>query len=264
MKNVTALLLLLFLVLCAGACSGTKKPDRVTRELLSLPKEALFDKGKALLDKGKFEDARKYLNFVFESYPNDALGQKALLLVADSYFQTRRAQYVEARYRYRDYLTRYPSADNRPFALYRYALCYDREHEKVDRDPTNTKEALNQYRNLLKEAPQSSYAAEARGRVDALTDLLAEHEFGVGFFYFRKGDAAAALGRFQSTEENYPSYSHRDRLYFLTGQALARLGRQTEAAAYFGKLREAYPNSPWSARVLKDRLISVDKQAESR
>jgi outer membrane protein assembly factor BamD len=257
---------LAILLLAAGtvACLGTKKPDRVTRELLSLPKEALFDKGKALLEKGKFDESRKYLNFVFESYPNDPLGQKALLLVADSYFQKGRGQYVEARYRYRDFLSRYPSADNRPFALYRYALCYDREHEKIDRDPTNTREALTQYRNLLKEVPQSSYAAEARGRVDALTDLIAEHEFGVGYFYFRKGDPTAALVRFHYAEENYPSYSHRDRLFFLTGQALARLGRKTESATYFAKLRETYPTSPWSARVLKEHLIAVDKQAESR
>jgi outer membrane protein assembly factor BamD len=254
----------LLLAVVAVACSATKKPDRVTRDLLSLPKETLFDKGKTLLEKGKFDEARKYLNFVFESYPNDAVGQKALLLVADSYFRRGRGQYVEARYRYRDFLSRYPSADNRPFVLYRYALCYDKEHEQIDRDPTNTREALNQYQNLLKEAPDSSYAAEARGRIDALTDLLAEHEFNVGLFYLRKGDPGAAFGRFQFTEENYRDYSHRDKLYFHTGQALRRLGRNTEAAAYFEKLREAYPKSPWATRAVKDRLATVDKQAKGR
>lgn len=260
MRKVAALLL----AVVAIGCSATKKPDRVTRDLLSLPKETLFDKGKALLDKGRFDEARKYLNFVFESYPNDAVGQKALLLVADSYFRKGRNQYIEARYRYRDFLSRYPSADNRPFVLYRYALCYDKEHEKIDRDPTNTREALNQYRNLLKEAPDSPYAAEARGRIDALTDLLAEHEFDVGLFYFRKGDPAAALVRFQYTEENYPTYSQRDKLYFHTGQALRGLGRGTEAAAYFGKLRDSYPKSPWAARAAKAHLVAVDKQALSR
>ena len=261
MKKLAVLLLL---AAAAVACSGTKKPDRVTRELLSLPKEALFAKGKTLLEKGKLEESRKYLNFVFESYPNDPLGQQALLLVADSYFRKGRGQYVEARYRYRDYLSRYPSADNRAFALYRYALCYDREHEKIDRDPTNTREALTQYRNLLKEVPDSSYAAEARGRVDALTDLLAEHEFGVGFFYLRKGDPTAALGRFYFTEENYPSYSHRDHLFYCAGQALEKLGKKTESAAYYTRLRDTYPTSPWTARIVKKRLVVVDKQAESR
>ncbi|MGH9443719.1 MAG: outer membrane protein assembly factor BamD [Thermoanaerobaculia bacterium] len=255
---------LIVFAVAAVSCSGAKKPDRVTRDLLSLPKEALFEKGNALLEKGKFEDARKYLNFVFESYPNDPVGQKSLLLVADSYFRRGRGQYVEARYRYRDYLSRYPSADNRPFVLYRYALCYDKEHEKVDRDPTNTREALTQYRNLLKEAPDSPYAAQARGRLEALNDLLADHEFDVGYFYFRKGDSAAAFGRFRYTEENYPEYSHRDKLYFHAGQTLHRLGRDAEAETYFAKLRATYPSSPWTARLRKERLVPVDKQAKAR
>jgi outer membrane protein assembly factor BamD len=260
MKRVAFVLLLALAV----ACSGTKKPDKVTKDLLSLPKEQLFAKGKALLDKGKNDEARKYLNFVFESYPNDPLGQQSLLMVADSYFKQGRGQYVEARYRYRDYLTRYPSADNRPYALYRYALCYDKEHEKVDRDPTNTREALNQYKNLVKEAPNSTYAPQARGRVDALTDLLAEHEFGVGFFYYRKGNPSAALTRFRYTEDNYASFSGKDRLYFYLGRTYERLGKKTDAVTYFAKLRDTYPKSPWSTRATKERRIAVDKQAESR
>ena len=106
--------------LLLSACSSNKKPDKITKDLLSQPKEVLFEKGKALLAKHKVDDARKYLNFVFESYPNDPLGQKALLLVADSYFQQRGTTgFLEARYRYRDYVTRYPSAPDRDFALYR-------------------------------------------------------------------------------------------------------------------------------------------------
>src|SRR5215813_3351719 len=64
-----------------------KKPDKLTQELLTQPKEVLFDKGKALLEKKKYEDARKYLNHVFETYPNEPMGREALLLVADSYFK---------------------------------------------------------------------------------------------------------------------------------------------------------------------------------
>ncbi|HEV8117243.1 MAG TPA: hypothetical protein VGQ32_01895, partial [Thermoanaerobaculia bacterium] len=51
--------------------SGTKKPDKITQELLNSPKEVLFEKGKALLAKKKYDEGRKYLNFVFETYPND-------------------------------------------------------------------------------------------------------------------------------------------------------------------------------------------------
>jgi outer membrane protein assembly factor BamD len=146
---VSVSLLLLF----AGACaSATKKPDKVTRELLTSSKEDLFVKGKAFLEKKKFEQGRKYLNFVFETYPNEKEGREALLLVADSYFREGGATaYTEARFRYRDYLNRYPGAPQRDYARYQFAVCYDKEHEKPDRDQTSTREALEQYRVLLPE-----------------------------------------------------------------------------------------------------------------
>lgn len=248
------------------ACSGVKKPDRVTKDLLSLSKEELFAKGQALLKKKKFEDGRKYLNFVFESYPNDPLGQRSLLLVADSYYDNRGSGgYVEARYHYRDYLSRYPAAENRDFAQFRYALCYDREHEPMDRDGTNTREAIAQYSNLLRESPGSGYAAEARRRANALSDVLADHEFGVGFFYFRKGSPEAALKRFQYAEQTYPAYGARDRLYFYEAAALRRMGRPAEAEGYEKKLRDEFPKSRWSARLTKKNVpVSVDKTAEKR
>ncbi len=257
-------LIVLGIVLLFGACSGTKKPDKITRELLSLPKEQIFEKGKALLAKKKYEQGRKYLNFVFESYPNDPLGEQALILVADSFFaHGGPAAYVEARYRYRDYLTRYPSAANRDFVLYRYAVCYDKEHLPPDRDPTNTREALSQYQKLLDEAPGSPYAAEAKARVRALTDDLADHEFGVGFFYLRKGDPTAALGRFEFAEERFPQYRSRDRLLYYAARALQRLGRREEADRYFGKLEAEFPKSPWTLRSRKENHISVDKEGKS-
>lgn len=251
-------------VLFFAACSGTKKPDKITRELLSLPKEQIFEKGKTLLAKKKYDQGRKYLNFVFESYPNDPLGQQALLLVADSFF-TRGgpAAYVEARYRYRDYLTRYPSASNRDFVLYRYAVCYDKEHLAPDRDPTNTREALAQYQKLLDEEPSSPYAAEAKARLRALKDDLANHEFEVGFFYFRKGDPAAALGRFQYAEQHFPDYGSRDKLFYYTARALTRLGRRDEAERYFGRLEAEFPKSSWALRSHRENHISVDKEGKS-
>ena len=62
-----------------------------------------------------------------------------------------------------------------------------------------------------------------------LTDLLAEHDFGIGYFYLRKGSTAAALSRFTSLEQRYPDYGARDKLYYYEGIALTRLGRKDEA-----------------------------------
>ncbi len=255
---------------CASASSG-HKPDKLTTELLSTPKEQLFEKGKALLAKKKYDVGRKYLTFVFETYPNDPLGRQSLLLVADSYFrQATTTGYTEARFRYRDYLNRYPGAPQRDYARYQFAVCYDKEHEKPDRDQTSTREAITQYQVLLKEYPNSSYTAGTNARIQALIDLLAEHEFAVGYFYMRKGAPKAALSRFLDVEQHFPDYGARDKLFFYSGQVLQRLGRNEEASRYFARLLEEYPKSQFvkkakqrAAKLPPPATASVDSAPKS-
>ena len=235
------------------SCSGTKKPDKLTQELLAKSKEELFEKGKGLIEKKKYEQGRKYLTFVFETYPNDPLGRDALLMVADSYFKQGGTGYTEARFRYRDYLNRYPGAPRRDYARYQFALTYDKEIEQPDRDQTATREAIDQYRALIREYPNSSFATAGKERVRVLTDYLAEHEFSVGYFYMRKGSPSAALVRFTELEQRYPEYGGRDKLYFYSGRVLERLGRREEAARYYSRVIEEFPDSEWARRAKGER-----------
>jgi outer membrane protein assembly factor BamD len=259
------------LVLCAACATTAKKPDKITQELLTSPKEVLFEKGKALFDKKKYDQGRKYLNFVFETYPNEKEGRQALLLVADSYFRQGGATgYTEARFRYRDYLNRYPGAPQRDYSRYQFALCYDKEHEKADRDQTSTREALQQYRVLLQEFPDSAYVTVALERIRRLTDALADHEFGVGYFYMRKGAPGAALGRFTALEQRFPDYAGKDKLFYYQAEALRRLGRGEEASRYYSRVIEEFPASEYAkqargrtARARPASSASVDTRGKS-
>jgi len=240
----------LTLLLLAAGCSAAKKPDKLTQELLARPKEELFQKGKALIENKKYDQGRKYLTFVFETYPNDPLGRDALLMVADSFFkQGGSGGYTEARFRYRDYLNRYPGAPRRDYARYQFALTYDKEMERPDRDQTPTREAIEQYQALIREYPTSGFAGAARERVRVLLDILAEHEFSVGYFYMRKGAATAALARFTDLEQRYPEYGARDKLYFYAARVLEKLGRRQEAERYYARLTTEFPDSEYARKV---------------
>src|SRR6266498_4829485 len=241
-RNLPGIIAFCLLLAALVGCASTKKPDKITRELLTSPKEVLFEKGRGFLEKKKYEQGRKYLNFVFETYPNEKEGRQSLLLVADSYFRQGGATgYTEARFRYRDYLNRYPGASQRDYARYQFAVCYDKEHEKPDRDQTSTREAISQYDALLREFPNSIYNPQARERIRRLTDVLAEHEFRVGFFYMRKGAPGAALARF--TE-----YAERDKLFYYAAQVLKRLGRAKEAERYLARLIAEFPGSEYTRK----------------
>lgn len=240
-------------VLLPSGCSPLKTgPDKITLELLNSPKEVLFEKGKALIEKKNYQLGRKYLSFVFETYPNDPQGREALLMVADAYFkQGGTSGYTEARFRYRDYLNRYPGAPRRDYARYQFAFCYDKEHETPDRDQTSTREALDQYRALIREFPDSGYSGAARERIRQLTDLLAEHEFAVGYFYFRKGATGAALGRFTAIEARFPDYGAKDKLFFYSAEALRRLRRKDEADRYLARILGEFPDGIWAKKARK-------------
>ena len=247
-----AVALVLPIAILSGCSTATRGPDKITLELLNSPKEVLFEKGKALIEKKNYELGRKYLSFVFETYPNDPQGRESLLMVADSYFkQGGTSGYTEARFRYRDYLNRYPGATRRDYARYQFAFCYDKEHETPDRDQTSTREALEQYRALIREFPDTGYAGAARERIRKLTDFLAEHEFEVGYFYFRKGATGAALGRFTTVEVRYPDYGARDKLFYYEAESLRRLGRPEEADRYLARVAEEFPDGEWAKKARK-------------
>lgn len=252
-RRCALVVLAVTLALGSWGCSAAPKgPDKITQELLSSPKEALFAKGKDLIERKRYDQGRKYLSFVFETYPNDPLGREALLLVADAYFKEGGTSgYTEARFRYRDYLNRYPGAPRRDYARYQFALCYDKEHEKPDRDQTSTREAIDQYRALIREFPDTAYSGAARERLRQLSDFLAEHEFAVGYFYFRKGATGAALARFVFLEQRFPEYGAQDKLFYYEAECLRRLGRADEAALYRTKLLEGFPKSQWARKMGK-------------
>jgi len=67
-------------------CSTGDSATKLTRELLTLPKEEAYARGEQLVKKKKYELGRQYLRFVAENYANDPIGKQAALRLADSYF----------------------------------------------------------------------------------------------------------------------------------------------------------------------------------
>lgn len=227
-----------------GGCSTTNTQTKLTRELLSLPKEEAYGRGEALLSKKKWEAGRQYLKFVAENYANDAVGKQAALRLADSYFDERTPLgFLEAQARYRDFRNRYPSHPKADYSLYRYALCSDRQAEKPDREQTNTRAAATAYRDLLTQYPGSPYAAEARARLRVMRNLLARHEFLVGHFYFRRKAWQAAKGRYDGVLGAFGDYEGMEEVLYEGGLVERKLGRGEDAIALWDRLRKDYPKS---------------------
>jgi outer membrane protein assembly factor BamD len=195
----------------SGCASSQKTDDEILEELAAQDKQTIFDRAEALYEKKKYAEARKYFSFVYDTFPNDPLGHKAALRVADTYsVKSDPTSLTEARLRYRDFANRYPNDPDRDYALLMVGHTYSAKKIRPDRDLTNLHEAYNAYQQLVTLYPNSEHAPEGQERIGRLRETLAEHEFQVAHFYFRNKRWQGTLWRLQYLQENYPEFSKMD------------------------------------------------------
>lgn len=213
----------------SGCASKGPSDDEVLDELASLDKQTIFNRAEALYGEEKFVEARKYFSFVYDTFPNDPLGHKAALRVADTYAAKKDpTSLTEARLRYRDFANRYPNDPDRDYALLMVGHTYSSKKIRPDRDLTNLREAFTAYQQLTTLYPNSRHAEEAQSRIASLRDTLAEHEYLVALFYYRNKRWQGALWRLEYLKENYPEYSKMDAVNSMVDQVNSKMAELEE------------------------------------
>ncbi|HVT43337.1 MAG TPA: outer membrane protein assembly factor BamD [Thermoanaerobaculia bacterium] len=255
MKRNQLVIGLMLLVLAVGACSRNRAVvPKVDMELLTLSKEEAFARAEALFEEKKWTRARRYYSHVYENYPNDPLGRRSLLKVADTYFhQGSPVNLIEAQYKYRDFINRYPGADSADYAMLQIGMVSFKQMERPDRDQTKTKEAVEKLSQMIAAYPNSSYRTEAQDRLQQALDRLAKHDHIVARFYMKRGNFKAAIDRLNGIVDQYPGYVDRSETFFDLAISLERSGRKGEARLYYERVMAEFPESS-SARKAKQKL----------
>ena len=236
-------------LLLVAACNRTPRVYRpvVDPELLQLSKEQLYQKGEEQFERRKWQRARTYYSHLYESFPNDPLGRRSLLRIADTYYeQGDPVNLVEAQYKYRDFINRYPTSENADYAMLRIAMCSFKQMERPDRDQAKTKEAVEKFDDMIRAHPKSGLRAEAEARRQDALNRLARHEHMVARYYIKRGSNASAVQRLNYLIDTYANYDDRAGAFYDLGNALARLGRHGEAKLYFERVLTEFPDSEYA------------------
>jgi outer membrane protein assembly factor BamD len=202
MRRAAALAALLVL----ASCAGNKDAEQgFLAEVGSLSKEQIMERGDALSAKKKWDDARKYYSFLADSFPNDPVGRRAALKVADTFFVVGDVESLtEAQLRYRDFANRFPNDPNRAFALLMLGKVSYAQRKGPMRDLTPLREAADNLKQLVRLFPKSPYTAEGKELLDKCLEELAQHEFEIARFYANIGAWQGAKQRLDYLFENYP------------------------------------------------------------
>lgn len=260
MKLIRIAMIAVMLVSVAACKSGNQRAplrSSVDREMLKLSKEEVFKRGEDQFSKKRWVKARSYYTHLYENFPNDPLGRRALLRIADTFYQQGDAvNLVEAQYKYRDFINRYPGSESADYAMLQIAMCSYEQMEKPDRDMQKTREALDKLNDMISTFPRSSLIPEAQKRRQDVLDRMAKHDHLVAKYYIKRHSYAAAVLRLNAVVESFPDYADRAGVFFDLGTALTGLGRNAEARLYYERVVTEFPKSDYADRA-KRKLGSM-------
>lgn len=202
MRRALAVAALLFLV----ACAGNKKADEgFLVDVGSMTKEQVMERGDALAAKNKRDEARKYYSFLADSFPNDPLGRRAALKVADTFYNAGDLESLtEAQLRYKDFANRFPNDPNRAYALLMLGKVSYSQQKGPLRDLTPLREASTNLKQLVQLFPNSPYTKEGQELLSKCLEELARHEYMIAQFYANIGAWQGARQRLEYLYANYP------------------------------------------------------------
>jgi outer membrane protein assembly factor BamD len=159
-----------------------------------------------------------------EEYPISRFAIPAELGIADSNFGME--NYAEAESDYRDFIDLHPTNENIPYVIYQVGMCHYNQMLGVDRDQTETIRAKEEFERLISRFPSSKFSFMAERRLRDCRKKLGEHEFYVGYFYFKIEKYEAALKRFETVAREYPNLGMDYKVSYFLQQTKKHLDEQ--------------------------------------
>jgi outer membrane protein assembly factor BamD len=259
MRYRTLVVLALMALLLTGCFRRRKYENPITQDTVQ-PDKVLFDKAIQDLEKGRYQVARLTLQTLINTYDTSEFLAKAKLAIADSWFREGGAHgLAQAEAEYKDFILFYPTLEEAAEAQSRICMIHYRQMEKPDRDPKHALRADDECRQLMVQFPNSKFAPQMQQRLREVQEVIAEGEYRVGDFYFKKGSYPASVNRLDTLVNHYPLYSKADQALWRVGEAYAKMGprfRQQSAEA-FQEIVRNYPLSPL-AEDAKKRLREME------
>ena len=218
--------------------------------------EALFDEGMRNFNEKKYVRAIDAFTKIKTDHPFSPQLTDAELKIADSYYLNQ--QYPEAINAFKDFQSMHPTNENMPFAVFRLGEAHFDQVTTTDREQKNTELAKGYFETVLKNYPQSKYAAPAKEKLAKCIGYLSEYDFNVASFYFQQEKYPAARDRFEEIVRKYPGTPVAARSLFFLGESYRKEKNNVKAALAYEALIQYYPENKYSAEA-QAQLAQIEK-----
>jgi outer membrane protein assembly factor BamD len=236
------LLFILFMVSCSGK-TAIKPPE-------TFDPEKAFVKANEQIEKKDYEAARGTLLEIKNRDTSKKFAPLAELRIADSYVKEDEPELGISEYQ--KFLDAYPDHQYAPYAQYQIAMIYFNKIEDAERGYGWAAKALKEFEKLKMVYPRNPYRDVIAIRIAKCKNVMADYEFLVGEFYYKKDSYNSAIKRFEGLLKNYPDYREEAKVLFYAGMSYKYLGQKNKASEYLTLLIDRYPNNKLVAKAKKE------------
>jgi len=226
--------------LAVAGCAGNSLD---TSALNPDPPTKIYGDADALMSKGNFDDAAKKFESVDREHPYSPEARKSIVMAAYAYYRAGKSP--EAIASAERYLALHPGTKEAPLAHHVIAMSYFDDLKTANRDQTPARKALEQFKILKSQFPDSEYSRDADNKARICMDNLAAQEMEVGRYYLDQHNYVAAINRFKTVVKDYQTTAHVEEALARLVEAYMALGVVNEAQSAAAILGHNYPDSRW-------------------
>lgn len=230
-------------------CSTTE--DEQLRENMGQGASELYDRAKEMMDLGNFSAAAEMFSNIDSRFPFGPLSHQVQLNLIYCYYKS--AQVDIALATIDRFVRLNPNHASVDYALYMRGLTNMEADENIfqdllnmdtsDRDASKSREAFNDFRNLLNKYPDSTYAGDAKQRMVYIKSRLARYEIKVAQYYMKREAYVAAANRGRYVLENFPDVPQVQQALEIMVASYEQLGLDELRTNAMKTLRLNYPDS---------------------
>jgi outer membrane protein assembly factor BamD len=238
-----------------GKKHNAAAPATVDPDASAEPDKILYDRAQRDLKAGRYTEGRLALQTLINTYPDSEYLAKAKLAVADSYYKEGgTANLTQSIQEYNDFQTFFPFLDEASYAQMQIGMAHYQMMEKSDRDKTQGEAAEDAFQAFLLKYPQSPLAPKAEQHLRDVQEVLADGDYKVAYFYYRKLDYRASAARLVELTDRYPLYSQNDEALWMLGdiyQHAKQVSKNEDDKNHWGDLA-----SKCYAKIVRDYPLS--------
>ncbi len=242
---------LLAALLSIGLSACSSSPDDEDIAIANKGAESLYQDAKDAMKSGNYTVAAATLSALDSRYPFGPLSNQVQLDLIYAYHRTGKSD--EALATIDRFMRLNPNHSDVDYVMYMRGLVNMEADSnffqelvnisRADRDPTQVKEAFNDFRNLIDKYPNSKYSADARKRMLYIKHRLAQYELAVARYYMKRQAYVAAANRGQYVVENFSDTNFVQEALELMVRCYTELGLNELRDNTLETLRLNFPNS---------------------